>query len=274
MGDFLNPVNGARGEMERKGLKPRDHARDNIVALRELQHENREKQAQQDVPPIPEWKMQKFKQVKSKIAEEGMNKRQVGAESREHNTPPVSPRFLRRGSLDVRLEKAREEKLSASPRLSPRQPMKAPVPKVQEVTRLAPRRHTDFVEVNRKDAIVMSSPRKAEPDQRHRHHEFGQVPTYIQERKERMFQEEERRKAAMPDPNCPPGMVLMPDSERVDTLRILDENEKETMDLLFKLPLYSTTPSILKRRELLEGKLREIESARKLFSKERVYIQG
>ena len=167
--------------------------------------------------------------------------------------------------------KKKQEKFIAE--ISPRKTgsVKPAVPR--EKAALAPRSQKNFISQNRECAKTMGSPRKPnDDDERRKHAEFGNVPAYIVQRKARWAENEDRRRAAMPDPNCPPGMTLMPESERQDTLRILEESEKETHALLFKLPLQSTTPSVVKRKDALEAKLREIESAKKMFSKPKVYI--
>lgn len=148
------------------------------------------------------------------VQQEGLN--------RHSNRPPSPPddenkSFLRKGSLDERKEKAR---LDLSPRGSPRReaPTKPPVPK--ETAYIAPPKQVDYVAANR-----VVSPRRAaqeataEPAAKHR--EFGAVPLYLRERKQRQHEEEARRIAAAPDPNCPPGMTLLSESERLETLDIL-----------------------------------------------------
>ena len=248
--------------MERMGLKPTNHARDNIVALRAKQKENREaRQAQELQEEVADWKAKKYRDVKSKIL--------INTASPSHPKVP----FLRKGSLECRIEDKRKFKASESPRReSPRQ-MKAAVPRAAAYS--APKRHTDFISENRdKVKEIQISPRGDEKKAGHKHQEFGQVPQYLRDRKAQWSESEVRRLAAQPDPSCPPGMVLMQENERLETLAILDHNEAETRQLLFKLPLHSTTPSILKRKDAFEGKLREIEAAKKVFSKARVYVQG
>jgi len=283
--DFMNPVNGVRGAMERKGLQPRNHARDNIVALREKQRENRELAAQADQKTLEGWKMKKYRDVKSKIFSEetqgapyqrgGGGGGGGGLSPRKGDAAPGKGAFLRRGSLETRLEEKRAVHALESPRLSPRAHVKPALP--QDRPKLAPRRQQDFLAQNRVEAArAAPSPRKAPLDRGggKKHQEFGAVPLYLQERNAAWAEAEERKRAAQPDPSCPPGMSLMPDAERRETLAILAENEKETSDLLFKLPFASSTPSILKRREALEGKLKEIEAAKKIFSKPKVYVHN
>lgn len=262
--------------MEKKGIKPRDHARDNIVALREKQKENRQRRLEPN-PKAAEWKMQQFKNIPSKLKVSMEASRARGAES--PRSPDERADFLRRGSLEVRQERERKLKRSeavAAKASSPakREPLKQPVPRAREVNRLAPRSNKDFVGANRTEARQMEPKRRQSNDEEvHRHSEFGAVPKYLQDRKEEWAETEARRQAALPDPSCPPGMRLMPEDERLETLDILLESEREAQSMMLKLPLHSTTPSVVKRKEALEAKLKEIEAAKKIFSKARVYIK-
>lgn len=52
-------------------------------------------------------------------------------------------------------------------------------------------------------------------------HKHTQVPEYLVSRQEEWEREAERRKAEAPDPSCPPGMKLMPEEDRLQTLRQL-----------------------------------------------------
>ncbi|CAM9955338.1 unnamed protein product [Discosporangium mesarthrocarpum] len=104
------------------------------------------------------------------------------------------------------------------------------------------------------------------------HESYGKVPLYLLERREQWEQEEERRRAEAPDPTCPPGMKLMPEEERVATLGLLQESETETQAQLNKLPLVVQTPILQRRKEDLNIKLKEIDDAKAIFSRPRVYV--
>jgi hypothetical protein len=270
--------------MERQGIKPRDHARENVIALREKQRDNREKQAMEANPkPLNEWKMSQFKDVKSKIsmsrpaaAVRGDNTHPENNQYDNNNNGSEQPKFLKKGSLDERLQQAKEAKQQMSPRRdSPRkEKVKQAVPKVTETAKLAPRNNTNFISANREGARSMNSPRKAQvSDEGKRHSEFGNVPQYLRERRMEEQEREQQRLASMPDPNCPPGMKLMAEEERLDMLAILKENEKDIHVQLSKLPLRPTTMSMIKRKEELHAKLLEIESAHKIFSKPKVFVE-
>lgn len=64
VGLILNPVNGYRDEIRRKGGKPKNHHKDYIRALKETQHQNRLDREAQSAPkkPLP----QKFGDIQSK----------------------------------------------------------------------------------------------------------------------------------------------------------------------------------------------------------------
>lgn len=47
------------------------------------------------------------------------------------------------------------------------------------------------------------------------------MPDYLVSRQEEWERDEARRKAEAPDPSCPPGMKLMPEEDRLQTLRQL-----------------------------------------------------
>ena len=106
-----------------------------------------------------------------------------------------------------------------------------------------------------------------------KHKTFGHVPTYITERRARMADEEKMRQERIrqEEEDLPPaeGMVRMPESERLETQRLLKENENDVRAQLQRLPI-SAAP---KKRERLEVRIREIEEANNLFSKDKVYIQ-
>eukprot|EP00636_Phaeomonas_parva_P005648 CAMPEP_0118876822 /NCGR_PEP_ID=MMETSP1163-20130328/17358_1 /TAXON_ID=124430 /ORGANISM="Phaeomonas parva, Strain CCMP2877" /LENGTH=92 /DNA_ID=CAMNT_0006812467 /DNA_START=188 /DNA_END=463 /DNA_ORIENTATION=+ len=67
--ECLNPTDGYRGQLAKRGIKPRNHAADNRAALRELSARNREKMleeaAAQEAQP---WKLKEFRGVTSRYS--------------------------------------------------------------------------------------------------------------------------------------------------------------------------------------------------------------
>ena len=105
-----------------------------------------------------------------------------------------------------------------------------------------------------------------------KHSSYGSVPSYLQSRKLQWAEEERLRSLAAPDLSCPPGMVCMSEAERLDTLAVLSRSEEEAKRELFALPLTVNTVAMTRRKNGLEAKLKEIEDARKIFSRAKVYI--
>jgi hypothetical protein len=75
-----------------------------------------------------------------------------------------------------------------------------------------------------------------------------------------------------PDPDCPSGMVLMPEEERVKTLATLRESYDQTRRKMNVLPLRIETLSQIRRKNALESKMQEIEDAIKIFDRPKVFM--
>ena len=105
-----------------------------------------------------------------------------------------------------------------------------------------------------------------------KHEAYGQVPGYLQQRKKRWEEEERIREMNKPDQDCPEGMVCMPEEERLNTLAVLTQSEEEAKRELFSMPLTVETIAHTKKKNALEAKLKEIEDAKKIFSRPKVFI--
>ncbi|XP_069034148.1 enkurin domain-containing protein 1 isoform X2 [Embiotoca jacksoni] len=101
----------------------------------------------------------------------------------------------------------------------------------------------------------------------------GQVPQYLEERKEQWRKEKEEKRRNAPDPTVPAGHTLMPESERQQTLTSLKETHRSLVTELLSLPLKGDNLSLLSRRAHLDCRLSEIEEAIKIFSRDKVYIK-
>ncbi|CAJ1069282.1 enkurin domain-containing protein 1 [Xyrichtys novacula] len=101
----------------------------------------------------------------------------------------------------------------------------------------------------------------------------GQVPQYLEERREQWQKEAEERRRNAPDPNAPAGHTLMPENERQETLKSLKDTHRSLVTELLSLPLRADSLSVCSRRTHLDCKLSEIEEAIKIFSRDKVYIK-
>lgn len=73
-----------------------------------------------------------------------------------------------------------------------------------------------------------------------------QVPTYLLERKLQMAQEYEARLAAKAAAAIPPGLRQMPETERQETLALLQQNRQEVEAKLSALPIIIETHSMVR----------------------------
>lgn len=63
--EILNPTNGYRGALIKKGIQPKDHMRENMRIIKEKQRENREKAEHQETKNV--FKLSKFANVSSTL---------------------------------------------------------------------------------------------------------------------------------------------------------------------------------------------------------------
>mmetsp|Transcript_18229 Transcript_18229/g.52353 ORF Transcript_18229/g.52353 Transcript_18229/m.52353 type:complete len:310 (+) Transcript_18229:92-1021(+) len=289
MAAVLNPVRGFRDAQRRAGVMPVDHARRNLLALRETERrlqeerENRERR----VPREP-FKIKKFQGVQSRVS------RRV----EEDNTQrPVANRhaFLRKGERCRAPAPAPAGNRQRSPREQPPSPgsaappsarsgrihasSKPAVPKPTDLNHLAPRESKNFVQNNAREVIeraaknkeLSEAQRNKERQATAKHANYGHVPQYLIRRQGELLAEK-TRKMELTNPECPPGMVLVPETERLKTLDSLKATAEGLRNELRRFPLAVTTVTQRQRKHDLEKKLEEQESAIEIFSKDKVYI--
>jgi hypothetical protein len=277
--DFLCPDDGHRGRQKRLGKEVRNHMRDNLNIIKEAEARTRERREMEEAPKPELYKMAQFRGVESRVYE-------APAVNENHLNRPVNTDYLPRGAAEKRLEDRIQEGRAARVELErkmedarylaarPTTPRKEITPKATETARLAPRTNTNFISRNRAKALTMA-PRRADDDDGAdgaKHTNFGRVPEYLEQRKAQWEEEKEERRRRAPDPTCPPGMKLMPEAERLETLDVLHASRAETMKQLQALPFVIETPSLKRKQGMLEDKMREIEHAIGLFSKPKVFI--
>ncbi|XP_071952056.1 uncharacterized protein [Antedon mediterranea] len=101
----------------------------------------------------------------------------------------------------------------------------------------------------------------------------GEVPKYLRERQRQWEEDEMERLRSIPDPEMPPGHRMMPRDERIKTLNILKDKEKELQLQLHKVPLNAETLRARTMKTEIETKIAEVEEAIKIFSRNKVFIK-
>lgn len=140
----------------------------------------------------------------------------------------------------------------------------------------------DFVEENKLAAAAAAARRHIKAESKaaagageflHKS-EYGQVPTYLLERKLQLAQEHEALMAAKAAAAIPPGLRVMPECERLETLGLLQQNRQEVEAKLSALSITNETHRMKRHKEELERRLAEIEDARRIFSRPNVLVQA
>jgi hypothetical protein len=287
IGGIIAPSNGYRGGLERRGIQPRDHARENRQALKEAQQRNRINKMNEVAQPTKDFKLRRFGNVQSKVAQQMVNDIRDDESVSTHD-------FVRRGD---RQRKASAHKVQIEAKANQWKPGKLPgdnyqpqnanggyrqraaqakprVPKVtDDAPAIAPRKNVDYLKNN---SLAAKQPAKKSPAKENKApaqpmHQRGKVPDYIKRRKEDLQAEADSRRVV--DTGAPPGMILMPENERLETLRTLRQSKTEGDRQLSAMPLQLRTQKQIQRYEELEKKVKEIESAIGLFSKPKVFIR-
>lgn len=273
--DFISPDNGVRGRMARNGHKPKDHMSDNKAIIKNVQYKNREDRERSAQPQREAYKLSQFKDVEARVFDEPTKQSELAG---KHNGA-----YIAKGSSSSRQEKlqleARQKRLEIENMLNdardskqPSSPRKSSVPKADQVAALAPRSRADFISQNKTNADRLQPPSRREDKGPSKHESYGRVPDYLERRNAQQKQAEDNRRRNAPDPSCPPGMTLMPEDERVETVRTLEQSLEEVNRQLQKLPFVIETHSIQKRHDALESKLKEIERALTIFRRPKVYV--
>jgi Calmodulin-binding len=262
--------------MIRKGKGVKDHMKENVLNMREAEARSREQRELARIPEKELYKLAQFRDVGARVFEE--------PKTDSARRPSTEGDFLTRGNAEKRredlamegrikraeLEKKMEDARNLADMTSTHR--KATVPKATEVGKLAERTNSNYIVKNKVSAITMSHPVAEKVSTSGKHQDFGKVPEYLEQRKAQWEEEKEEIRRRKPDPNCPAGMMLMPEEERLDTLEILKASKVEALKQLQALPFVIETPSLIRKQSMLENKLQEIDNAMNLFNKPKVYI--
>ncbi|NXP03860.1 ENKD1 protein, partial [Thinocorus orbignyianus] len=270
------------GGLPGKRKESKDHEKENVRRIKEIQKKCREKErAQEQSQPKPVkalWKSQKYNNVESKVK----------AKLQESSPPPKPEalKFLRAYSrCGPGIKPCRP--LSPGPaRTNAGADKEAPEALEDESKMRVEGRSIDFVKHNarharrvplRRSQSVQALAELLEQKQREQEEynakQKGHVPQYLLERKELWRRQMEERLQSLPDPDTPPGHTMMPEGQRLETLVNLKQSQEQFIRDLVMLPVRADTLSMKRRRVELERKLSQIEEAIKIFSRPKVFIK-
>ena len=276
--DLIAPTDGHRGEMLRRGQKIKDHMKENVMIMREAEARSRDLRELARQPEKELYKLAQFRDVSARVFEEKPESNRMTRQASDGDflQKGVAERRREDHALEGRIKRAElDRKMDDARHLAdrPSTPRKNSVPKATDLAKLDDRSNADFITRNKVKAVSMVPNQVVDKASgAARHQNFGKVPNYLEQRKAQWEEEKEEIRRRAPDPNCPKGMCLMSEEERLDTLDVLRASKVEALKQLQALPFVIETPSLIRKQQLLENKLREIENALNLFNKPKVYI--
>ncbi|KAJ3295352.1 hypothetical protein HK104_002769 [Borealophlyctis nickersoniae] len=238
VGMLLQPSRGLRDDIVRRGGTPKDHTRENVQRLRELAKVQKAKKEERAKPPPAPFKMKQFEHVPAKLE----TRRKASSDGL--------------ASLDSTPESSRPS--TASSRSSG-----------------GSESRKNFIQLNAAKAKAPTpqrTPKSPEVKEVGRKTRIGEIPKYLVDRKVQWAEQEKNRLLKLEDQKIPSGMMIMPENERLETLRFLQQSREEFMEELSKFPVIVELPSMKRRKAEIEKRLGEVEAAVDLFSRKIVMV--
>jgi hypothetical protein len=248
--DILNPTDGYRGSIAKKGQKPKNHMSMNAKKIKDAQNEFKMKeQIEAEKKREKLFKMKKFSHVKSKLT----------STTRPQTCKSVRPDMQNLVDNDQDKENFNQNNQAST-------------------TTDFGVNNGDFIKRNIHTAMSTSKAPPATPPQSKpefggsAYRSKGKVPKYLTKYKEEWKQSELEREIEAEKQRIPPGTKLLPEDERLATLDQLNETRATLINTIESLPISMRTMSLRNKKFDLEAKLKEVDAAIKLFSKENVYV--
>ena len=230
MAALLHPTCGIRDEQRRKGVTPRDHARDNRLRIKEMQRLNVERRAAEAAEAARKAgrASPRYGAISSRVAEQlsrpasapSLPPRPTTPRAFGAGKPAPDPTGIATAWNPPALLVAREAPAaSAAAALLQRAKLKPAVPRMSELELGSSRQEVDFVQRNITRATSTPKRSAAKPTsedaetprtgeaQRHR----GRVPAYLLDRKLEMAALKAEREAAAAPRECPEGTYILPE---------------------------------------------------------------
>ena len=261
--NILNPeLRSYRAMQIAKGIKPKNFAKLN---RRKIAHAKRERRKKiEEEKKVKNEKQDFFKRWHSKYDHiESKFRSTTAATSTEKQIG-----FLRRGS-------GTSKKVEPKPR-TPRTHTKPRVPSAQSLTRptsSGSSEKVDYIEQNREAARNTPRGRRRDispPEVKGRELKQGAIPAYLTRRKREWADQLHRERNK--DKDCPPGMVLMNEKDRISKIHSISLEIEKTKNLLTTVPLNIRVPSVKRKKVALESKLKHLEASLKRFMMPKVYV--
>jgi hypothetical protein len=275
---LLSPSSGIRDEQRRRGITPKDHARDNMLKIKEIQllaKQRREavEAAAADVKPKPS----KYGTVTSRVAAQLARPVSAAAlpprptpELRNFACPkpcgPAGRVFTAWSPPPLMNEGAAEppRRAKRQPPVPTRQPAPPPPPAVDFV-----KRNAELSSLTPKKA---SAPLASPPSTGGKSRYHGRLPPYLLDRKLELAQAAAAREDAKKPRDCPEGTHILADTERERVLGLVVRGQERVRAELDKMPFVVDTYGLKSKHVHLTRQLDQLEAAERAFSRKKVIV--
>lgn len=233
---------GVASRMDHRAPAPvRNHARDNVLAMRQKERQNRGRSVIESLKmPQEDFKLKQFANVKSRLFElpRPAPNRQLPCER-----PPPCERYSHDTGEQGGDSKEEEMDLASfeaeCERLKQLHGRKAAAPKEVQI---------------KKDSAG--------------------CPAYLQKIKSGLADKQRQAEAERLGPQIPAGYRQLPEGERQETLEALQKKREELEKAFRQLPLQIETAAQRRREQTLQNKIKESDEAIKTFSNPAVLIEA
>jgi hypothetical protein len=135
-------------------------------------------------------------------------------------------------------------------------------------------RRIDFVKRNIDDAACSRNRQKVKPGVSRKEavlnavHEPGSIPKGVADRKREILA------AKMPhkESDCPPGMRMLSEEEKLDSLEVLEHRKEEIEETLGHAPLRIESQSLIRQHRELEQELQDIDRSMDQLKRKYVFV--
>jgi len=255
-------ADNCRRQMEQRGIKPKNHHRDNLKQIAKIAATNKQREQDKIERANRAAKRNpKYAKVHSKVKVPANTATMTKHTQNRTNFIAKNMSKIQAASAVNKKDKTSMKRKAAIPRRSELDSE----PKSME--------KKDFVALNKQNGQQMH--RKTEERKETKFvdkADYGKVPQYMIQRKLEKEQKEREEIAEAERRKIPPGMRKMTEEERAETMHILECNKKQVIDAIKQLPLVIETPSMIRRQGELHKKIKEIESTMAIFRKPTVFV--
>ncbi|ORX52123.1 hypothetical protein BCR36DRAFT_411573 [Piromyces finnis] len=255
---ILCPTNGIRDEIRRKGGVPKNHAKENYMRIKLQEQAYKEKKMMEAIPKPQPFKLKQFSNVSSKIS----TRRTSPNESRITSgmtTPKNASAAAKAAELNMMDEL--QERFNQLNLL-----------KTHSNDNY---RNKNFIKENKisiQKKIQQKNTPKKETKELHRKTKIGTIPQYLINRKQKWQEEQRKIMEKEQQGYIPEDMMVLPETDRLETLEYLNKNKTIILDEIRKFPITSETLRIKTRKKELTDKIEEIDKAIEMFSQKRVLV--